>query len=300
MRMFGRWVMLVIDLGFFLVGCIITGATHPHRRLGDFVFGTYVVSMSSVGRPIVDWMQGSAGPRCRQRSELRRARELDDTAGPGGCGRAGCDGSADACGDRAVLPVQTPPGTTPTTPGEWGAVARPAPVVRSPQWATPPADRQLRPSGCRYRRARLRGRRRPRSAKRIRPSRRRGRRRRGRREDGRRAGSDRRGRSRRRRTRPEARTPRSRPTRRPTPSRTPNRRPRRKPEPEAVDRDRSGARGRAGARGRSGRRRRFHLAVEAGGVRVEEPDAHRPTARKTTRGGTKRCRQATRRASRIR
>ena len=53
LRMFGRWVILVVDVGFCLVGCFMTLATHPHRRIGDFVFGTYVVSMSSVGRPVV-------------------------------------------------------------------------------------------------------------------------------------------------------------------------------------------------------------------------------------------------------
>ena len=52
LRMVGRWVFLVVDLGFCLVGCISIVATHPHRRLGDFVFGTYVISLRSVGRPI--------------------------------------------------------------------------------------------------------------------------------------------------------------------------------------------------------------------------------------------------------
>ena len=138
MRMFGRWVMLVIDLGFLLVGCIITGATHPHRRLGDFVFGTYVVSMSSVGRPIADWIQGSAGRGADNGQSFGEPATW--TTPPVPVAAAAPVATAPPTrATSAVLPVQTPPGTTPTSPGEWGAVARPAPLVRSPQWATPPA-----------------------------------------------------------------------------------------------------------------------------------------------------------------
>jgi uncharacterized RDD family membrane protein YckC len=156
LRMFGRWVMLVIDLGFILVGCIITGATHPHRRLGDFVFGTYVVSMSSVGRPIDDWIQGGVGASGNSMPSLGEPASWTVPPVPVPTGAA-------ALSEPAPLPtppppplmpprvapmvaaVETPPGTAPTTPGEWGAVARPAPLVRSPQWATPPPSDEPAP-----------------------------------------------------------------------------------------------------------------------------------------------------------
>jgi hypothetical protein len=139
MRMFGRWAMLVIDIGFFFVGCIIVGATHPHRRLGDFVFGTYVVSMSRAGRPISEWMEGGLGrggagvalpsvgePAIWTAPPL--AEPVPALAAPSPPPRPAAP----------VVPVETPPGTAPTTPGEWGAVARPAPLVRTPEWTMPP------------------------------------------------------------------------------------------------------------------------------------------------------------------
>jgi uncharacterized RDD family membrane protein YckC len=141
LRMFGRWVMLVIDLGLLLVGCIVTGATHPHRRLGDFVFGTYVVSMSSVGRPIADWLQGGAGRGGAENGQASFGEPATWTTPPVPVPAPVPAATAPPTRPipAPILPVATPPGTTPTPPGEWGAVARPAPLVRSPQWETPPA-----------------------------------------------------------------------------------------------------------------------------------------------------------------
>ncbi len=49
-----RWLFLVVDQFFcFLVGLIVVLATHPHRRVGDMVAGTYVVSSADAGRPVV-------------------------------------------------------------------------------------------------------------------------------------------------------------------------------------------------------------------------------------------------------
>ena len=70
LRMLGRWVFLVVDVGFCLVGCFMTLATHPHRRIGDFVFGTYVVAMRSVGRPVV--VAPGVDRRCRPGPGCRR------------------------------------------------------------------------------------------------------------------------------------------------------------------------------------------------------------------------------------
>jgi uncharacterized RDD family membrane protein YckC len=49
-----RWLFLIVDQFFcFLVGLIIVLVTHPHRRVGDMVAGTYVVSTADAGRPVV-------------------------------------------------------------------------------------------------------------------------------------------------------------------------------------------------------------------------------------------------------
>ena len=49
-----RWLFLVVDQFFcFLVGLIVVLVTHPHRRVGDMVAGTYVVSTADAGRPVV-------------------------------------------------------------------------------------------------------------------------------------------------------------------------------------------------------------------------------------------------------
>ncbi len=53
LRTLARWIMLVVDSGCFLVGLITVSVTHPHRRVGDLVCDTYVVSRSDAGHPIV-------------------------------------------------------------------------------------------------------------------------------------------------------------------------------------------------------------------------------------------------------
>ena len=124
-RMLGRWVFLAVDLGCFLVGLVTTLVTHPHRRVGDLVCGTYVVATRSVGEPV----------------PVARYPPPGFGAPPPGYGPtvpahypAGWGGPE----GWSAPPVVTPPGTAPTTPGEWGAVARPSPLVRSPQWQAPP------------------------------------------------------------------------------------------------------------------------------------------------------------------
>jgi uncharacterized RDD family membrane protein YckC len=51
-RAFVRWLLLLVDSGCFLVGLLVALLTHPHRRVGDLVAGTYVVALADVGRPI--------------------------------------------------------------------------------------------------------------------------------------------------------------------------------------------------------------------------------------------------------
>jgi uncharacterized RDD family membrane protein YckC len=52
LRTLARWLLLIVDSGCFLVGLITAITTHPHRRVGDLVCGTYVVGQASVGRRI--------------------------------------------------------------------------------------------------------------------------------------------------------------------------------------------------------------------------------------------------------
>jgi len=51
-RAFVRWIFLLIDSICLVVGLIIASVTHPHRRVGDMVGGTYVVGLASVGQPM--------------------------------------------------------------------------------------------------------------------------------------------------------------------------------------------------------------------------------------------------------
>jgi uncharacterized RDD family membrane protein YckC len=53
-RMFGRWVMLLIDLACLVVGLLTALISRPHRRVGDFVCGTYVVGVKDLGHPMFD------------------------------------------------------------------------------------------------------------------------------------------------------------------------------------------------------------------------------------------------------
>jgi len=51
-RAFVRWIFLLIDSICLVVGLIVASVTHPHRRVGDMVGGTYVVGLASVGQPM--------------------------------------------------------------------------------------------------------------------------------------------------------------------------------------------------------------------------------------------------------
>jgi len=141
LRVLGRWVFLAVDLGCFLVGLVTTLATHPHRRVGDLVCGTYVVGVGSVGFPV-----DLPDPFTPVQSTTPPAYGAPPGAPvPPGWGTPS--------GWAAVPPpaaVPTPPGTSPTTPGEWGAVARPGPaLVRAPQWEIPPETEPPAPHALR-------------------------------------------------------------------------------------------------------------------------------------------------------
>lgn len=108
-RMLARWLLLiVVDAPLcFLVGLITVLVTHPHRRVGDLAAGTFVVSKSSVGQPILVAPPVPAGygpPPGWQ---------------PGGYG---------------APPSWTPPGAP--APPQWGAA--PPPPASAPQWGAAP------------------------------------------------------------------------------------------------------------------------------------------------------------------
>jgi uncharacterized RDD family membrane protein YckC len=105
-----RTVIGYFEVGFcFLIGGITALATRPHRRIGDFAAGTYVVAKESVGRPIGAPQSAGAYP--------------PPWNPPGGGWGPPAGGPPPAWG----APTQTP------APG-WGTPA-PAP---SPGWGQPP------------------------------------------------------------------------------------------------------------------------------------------------------------------
>jgi uncharacterized RDD family membrane protein YckC len=50
----GRTVLLVVDL-FFLIGLFVMLGSKPHKRIGDNAAGTYVVDLTSVGTPVINF-----------------------------------------------------------------------------------------------------------------------------------------------------------------------------------------------------------------------------------------------------
>jgi uncharacterized RDD family membrane protein YckC len=52
-RAFVRWLLLIVDGICGVLGLVVAALTTPHRRVGDFVAGTYVVGKTDAGRPVV-------------------------------------------------------------------------------------------------------------------------------------------------------------------------------------------------------------------------------------------------------
>jgi uncharacterized RDD family membrane protein YckC len=131
-RMLGRWILLLVDAGCVLVGLITVLATNPHRRVGDLVCGTYVVSRLSVGRPI---------------GAFRYAAPVYSEAAPDGPGPASL---------KAPPPqwVSQAPPPTPATPKATRSAPKPASDSPSPtatltgdaatHWSKPPPPRSAK------------------------------------------------------------------------------------------------------------------------------------------------------------
>jgi uncharacterized RDD family membrane protein YckC len=127
-RAFVRWVLLIVDAVFcVLIGLITAFATHPHRRVGDFAAGTYVIGVADAGRPIVTpgsaYQYGYAQPD------------------PGGWAPPG--GAPPGWGPPPPPPPAWGPppeqqawGAPPAAPG-WGAPP-PPPGAAPPPWGAPP------------------------------------------------------------------------------------------------------------------------------------------------------------------
>ena len=112
-RAFVRWLLLLVDSGCIIVGLLVALLTHPHRRVGDLVAGTYVVGLADVGRPI------QVAPPAYQYQSAQ--------PGPPGWAPPG------------TAPPPTPGwGTTP--PPAWGAPPAPGPGFGTPPsaWGAPP------------------------------------------------------------------------------------------------------------------------------------------------------------------
>ena len=124
-----RTLLLVVDQFFCaLPGIITASVTHPHRRIGDFAAGTYVVAKESVGTPIVTAMGYSTYPP-----------PWTPAGGPPGWGPPPAGGpppyGAPAQGwSGGTAPAQAPTTTAPT----WGTPSpSPVPAATPPTWGVP-------------------------------------------------------------------------------------------------------------------------------------------------------------------
>ncbi|MCZ7535718.1 MAG: RDD family protein [Acidimicrobiia bacterium] len=123
-RATGRWAMFIVDAFFcFLVGLITVLVTRPHRRVGDFAAGTFVVGKDWTGTPIggATWLRSAPGVR-RAAGTGTAAERLGAAAHS-----AAVDGSALGrlvaaadCAADAAPPTPGPP------PGAWGSPPPPA------------------------------------------------------------------------------------------------------------------------------------------------------------------------------
>ena len=134
LRTLGRWVFLVVDIGFFLVGLVSVVVTRPHRRIGDFACGTYVVSTAGAGLPI----RVTRYRLPRDGTSVSGDRSLPDRT-PGRSIRGPSWAPASTPGRAAAAPTRPP---EPVTRSEWNPVAvPPAPRRAAGSRRRPPPER---------------------------------------------------------------------------------------------------------------------------------------------------------------
>jgi uncharacterized RDD family membrane protein YckC len=122
-----RTVLLVVDEFFcFLVGLITASVTHPHRRVGDFAAGSFVVAKQAVGTPMLGAMPVAYPPAWT----------------PPPVGQPW--GAPQPAGQQQW---GAPPATAPqpaATPSAWGTPAAAVPIaavpMAEPSVAEPPAE----------------------------------------------------------------------------------------------------------------------------------------------------------------
>jgi uncharacterized RDD family membrane protein YckC len=126
-RAFVRWLLLIVDQFLcFLVGLITVLATHPHRRVGDMVAGTYVVSSADVGNPVV--------PQAAMAPPYAYAGQAGWTPPQPGVPTWGAPPPPQP--PQPQWGAQPPPAWGAEPPPQWGAAPPPPPPP--PPWAAPP------------------------------------------------------------------------------------------------------------------------------------------------------------------
>jgi uncharacterized RDD family membrane protein YckC len=131
-----RTLLLAVDQFFCaLPGIITAGVTHPHRRVGDFAAGTFVVAKESVGTPIGVMAGASAYPP----PWTPPGGPVGWGPPPGGEPQWGAPQSGAPQWGAPVpgwgSPQPQPPGQAPTPSGPAAA----------PTWGSPAADPQATP-----------------------------------------------------------------------------------------------------------------------------------------------------------
>jgi uncharacterized RDD family membrane protein YckC len=131
-----RTLIGVFELGFcFLIALITASVTHPHRRVGDFAAGTFVVAKEAVGTPIMGGAPSGYPPPPWT--------PPTPTWGPPPGGAQTWGGPNPAYG---TPPAASPPAATPppsSAPPTWGTPAASPPPAETPStWGTPAAGPQ--------------------------------------------------------------------------------------------------------------------------------------------------------------
>lgn len=124
-----RWVFLLIDGICGVLGLVVAAVTTPHRRVGDFVAGTYVVQRDSTGSPV--GATGAAPPPPSQYTPF-------STTGPGGAPTWPPTPAPPA----STSPYAPPPAASyPPPPSNYGVpTSPPPPQATTPAFGSPGFD----------------------------------------------------------------------------------------------------------------------------------------------------------------
>ncbi|MDQ1465910.1 MAG: hypothetical protein QOH10_325 [Actinomycetota bacterium] len=142
-----RTLIGVFEIGFcFLVALITASVTHPHRRLGDFAAGTFVVAKESVGRPIMSGAPSGypppwsppGGPTTWGPPPAAGSQPWG-TPAPGWGSPPAASPPPSASPPTWGTPAAAPPATTPApeTPATWGTPAAAPPASEPAPTETP-------------------------------------------------------------------------------------------------------------------------------------------------------------------